>query len=81
MLRWCVYGPFWELRLADLYLQDVSSSNEGLRKRIESVVDMALTTVSSLSESFKSVASTLNTEEPKGGKAVEDVGEKVEEDL
>lgn len=42
---------------------------------------MALTTVSSLSESFKSVASTLNTEEPKGGKAVEDVGEKVEEDL
>ena len=32
--------------------QTVTSANETLRKRVESVVDMALTTVSSLSEMY-----------------------------
>lgn len=40
----------------------MTSSNEALRKRVEAVLDMALTTVSSLTESFKSVASTLSSE-------------------
>lgn len=34
--------------------QSVSSSNEALRKRVEAVLDMAVTTVSSLMESFTS---------------------------
>ena len=32
--------------------QTVTSSNEALKKRVEAVLDMAVTTVSSLSESF-----------------------------
>lgn len=35
-------------------LQSVSSTNEALKKRVEAVLDMAVTTVSSLSESFTS---------------------------
>jgi len=34
----------------------VSSSNDALKKRVEAVLDMAVTTVSSLSEAFSSGA-------------------------
>ncbi|KAH0827490.1 beta-lactamase-like protein [Lanmaoa asiatica] len=37
----------------------VTSSNEALRKRVEAVLDMAVTTVSSLTESFQSGTSVL----------------------
>ncbi|KAG6856292.1 endoribonuclease ysh1 [Tephrocybe sp. NHM501043] len=40
------------------FVQEVSSSNEPLRKRVEAVLDMAVTTVSSLAESFASGAPT-----------------------
>ena len=40
--------------------QTVTSANETLRKRVESVVDMALTTVSSLSEMYSGSASAAN---------------------
>ena len=41
--------------------QTVTSANETLRKRVESVVDMALTTVSSLSEMYSgSTSSAVN---------------------
>jgi len=41
--------------------QTVTSANETLRKRVESVVDMALTTVSSLSEMYSgSMSSAVN---------------------
>ncbi|KAG6877278.1 endoribonuclease ysh1 [Termitomyces sp. T32_za158] len=39
----------------NLLTLEVSSSNEPLRKRVEAVLDMAVTTVSSLAESFASV--------------------------
>lgn len=35
-----------------MILQTVTSSNDALKKRVEAVLDMAVTTVSSLSESF-----------------------------
>lgn len=38
--------------------QAVTSANETLRRRVESVVDMALTTVSSLSEMYSGNASS-----------------------
>ncbi|KAK0212026.1 beta-lactamase-like protein [Armillaria fumosa] len=41
----------------------VISSNEALRKRVEDVLDMAVTTVSSLMESFSSTISSLQNEE------------------
>jgi len=44
--------------LVHLRSMTVSSANETLRKRVESVVDMALTTVSSLSEMFSGGASS-----------------------
>lgn len=37
----------------------MTSASEALRKRVEVVVDMAVTTVSSLTESFQSGASVL----------------------
>jgi cleavage and polyadenylation specificity factor subunit 3 len=37
----------------------VTSSNETLKKRVEGVLDMALTTISSLSESFMSGAPVI----------------------
>lgn len=37
----------------------MTSSNEVLRKRVEAVLDMAVTTVSSLTESFQSGTSVL----------------------
>lgn len=43
-------------------LQVVECSNELLRKRVESVLDMALTTVTSLAEAYESDASTLEAE-------------------
>jgi len=44
--------------LVHLRSMTVSSANETLRKRVESVVDMALTTVSSLSEMYSGSASS-----------------------
>ncbi|KAK0485954.1 beta-lactamase-like protein [Armillaria novae-zelandiae] len=41
----------------------VTSSNEPLRKRVEAVLDMAVTTVSSLTESFSSTVSSVHHEE------------------
>ncbi|KAK0504613.1 beta-lactamase-like protein [Armillaria luteobubalina] len=41
----------------------VTSSNESLRKRVEAVLDMAVTTVSSLTESFSSTVSSVHHEE------------------
>ena len=43
--------------------QIVTSSNESLRKRVEAVLDMAVTTVSSLTESFSSTVSSVHHEE------------------
>ncbi|KAF8135737.1 beta-lactamase-like protein, partial [Boletus edulis] len=40
----------------------VTSSNEVLRKRVEAVLDMAVTTISSLTQSFQSGASVLEEE-------------------
>jgi cleavage and polyadenylation specificity factor subunit 3 len=40
----------------------VSSNNDTLKKRVEAVLDMALTTVSSLSESFVSGAPVIAEE-------------------
>ncbi|KAF8441526.1 beta-lactamase-like protein [Boletus edulis BED1] len=40
----------------------VTSSNEALRKRVEAVLDMAVTTISSLTQSFQSGASVLEEE-------------------
>lgn len=37
----------------------MTSSSEALKKRVEAVLDMAVTTVSSLTESFQSGASVL----------------------
>ena len=42
--------------------QVVECSNEQLRKRVESVLDMALTTVTSLAEAYESDAPTLEAE-------------------
>jgi cleavage and polyadenylation specificity factor subunit 3 len=38
----------------NIFLEVVTSSNESLKKRVEAVLDMAVTTVSSLTESFTS---------------------------
>lgn len=38
--------------LDSFFVQTVNSSNETLKKRVEAVLDMALTTVTSLSETF-----------------------------
>jgi len=47
--------------LVHLRSMTVTSANETLRKRVESVVDMALTTVSSLSEMYSgSTSSAVN---------------------
>lgn len=42
--------------------QTVTSANETLRKRVESVVDMALITVSTLSEMYSGNASSVETD-------------------
>ena len=42
--------------------QVVESSNEQLRKRVESVLDMALTTVTSRAEAYESDAPTIESE-------------------
>ena len=49
------------LLIARIYFhfQTVTSANETLRKRVESVVDMALTTVSSLSELYSGGMSSV----------------------
>ncbi|THH09810.1 hypothetical protein EW145_g1768 [Phellinidium pouzarii] len=58
----------------DLATMAVESSNEVLRKRVEAVLDMALTTVSSLSESYTSgVPLVMPVEEKKEKCIVEDV--------
>jgi len=44
------------------WIQTVSSNNDALKKRVEAVLDMALTTVSSLSESFMSGAPVVAEE-------------------
>ncbi|KAH8083771.1 beta-lactamase-like protein [Cristinia sonorae] len=49
--------------IVNLVTLTVTSSNEGLRKRVEAVLDMALSTVSSLDESFTTGLS-LVAEEP-----------------
>lgn len=41
------------------FFQTVNSSNEALRKRVEAVLDMAVTTVSSLAESFTSTTDVV----------------------
>ncbi|KAF7793827.1 hypothetical protein EIP86_004948 [Pleurotus ostreatoroseus] len=43
-------------------LQTVSSNNEGLQKRVEAVLDMALSTVSSLDEQYSSGTALLDDE-------------------
>ena len=40
----------------------VTSANESLRKRVESVVDMALTTVSSLAEMYSGSAPSITND-------------------
>ncbi|KAF4598095.1 metallo-beta-lactamase superfamily protein [Pleurotus pulmonarius] len=46
----------------NLVTLEVTSPNEGLRKRVEAVLDMALTTVSSLAESFAPRATNLSND-------------------
>ncbi|KAF8658235.1 hypothetical protein AX16_002012 [Volvariella volvacea WC 439] len=61
-------GPILLIRMdgfeavVDLATLKVTSSNETLRKRVEQVFDMAVTTVSSLTESFTSGAPTAGDE-------------------
>lgn len=43
-------------------LQNVESSSESLRKRVEAVLDMALTTVTSLSEAYLSETPLIEKE-------------------
>lgn len=50
-------------------LQTVTSNNEGLQKRVEAVLDMALSTVSSLDEQYSSGTALLDDE---AAHAVED---------
>jgi len=54
--------------------QTVTSTNETLRKRVESVVDMALTTVSSLSEMYSGSASAANDAMTKPAEKMPDAG-------
>ncbi|KAJ8696178.1 endoribonuclease ysh1, variant 2 [Pleurotus ostreatus] len=62
----------------NLVTLEVTSPNEGLRKRVEAVLDMALTTVSSLAESFAPRTTNLSNDtdivdEKKNNIAVDDV--------
>ncbi|KAK0226076.1 beta-lactamase-like protein [Armillaria fumosa] len=51
----------------------VTSSNESLRKRVEAVLDMAVSTVSSLTESFSSTVSSVHHEEDNASTEAENV--------
>ncbi|KAF4567446.1 endoribonuclease ysh1 [Pleurotus pulmonarius] len=59
----------------NLVTLEVTSPNEGLRKRVEAVLDMALTTVSSLAESFAPRTTNLSndTDVEEKKKAVDNV--------
>jgi len=69
--------------------QTVTSSNEALKKRVEAVLDMAVTTISSLSEAFTSGTPLASedaalTQEKEGMEELEkavpqDTGSKVED--
>jgi hypothetical protein len=56
-----------------IHLQTVESSNAALRKRVEVVLDMAVATVSSLSESFFSVSLQASDEQGAKSKQLEDL--------
>ncbi|KAF9501739.1 Metallo-hydrolase/oxidoreductase [Pleurotus eryngii] len=61
----------------NLVTLEVTSPNEGLRKRVEAVLDMALTTVSSLTESFAprttNLSNGMDVVDEKNNMAVDDV--------